>query len=496
MRRPLDGLALLPYGHRLGFLTETQTLLAQIRSSLPSRTPGARRGNMPVWYPSTKMRCIIKAESAKVEFPFLLHAEHDEDTLEVWDQPPPIPLEYRDRHHHLQRPMHTADYFLFRSASAGWVECKPTQELVKQAETRPNRYRLDEQGTWRCPPGEAFAAKYGLRYEVWASDQVNWAAQDNALYLEDYYQDLERLSIPEAALALLHRLVDEHPGIFLSDLRAAAPQVPGDLVHIAIAKHALYVDLATYRLSEPWHTPVFRHRQAAQAHPVPVPRISKYLSPSGVMNRKPRKSIVWYREQWLALLKAHPEATRKQLMLLLPGVYVRLAHSDRVWLDQHLPPPRNPKSGKQNMLPIKAEPRTLGFRRQVPEDAELAAIVRATAQLFLEDPERPVEITKKRLWLAIPPLSVLRLRNGGIRFPLTACAVEECRDTRRGLGLRRIRWAVLRYAEEQVYPTRRQFERRAGCRDMGAIPGIREAVDEALQTLEALKGDGLALARA
>lgn len=167
--------------------------------------------------------------------------------------------------------MHTADYFLFRSASAGWVECKPTQELVKQAETRPNRYRLDEQGIWRCPPGEAFAAKYGLRYEVWASDQVNWASQDNALYLEDYYQDLERLGVPDAALVLLHRLVDEHPGIFLSDLRAAAPEVPADLVHIAIAKHALFVDLATYRLSEPWRTPVFRHRQAAQAHQTAQP---------------------------------------------------------------------------------------------------------------------------------------------------------------------------------------------------------------------------------
>jgi putative transposase len=270
MRRPLDGLALLAYCRRLGFPLETQDLLAQIRSSPPSRTPGARRGNMPVWYPSTKMQCIIKAESAKVEFPFLLQAEHDDDILEVWDQPPPIPLAYQDRHNRLQRPMHTADYFLFRSASAGWVECKPTQELVKQAETRPNRYRLDEQDGWRCPPGEAFAAKYGLRYEVWASEQVNWAAQDNALYLEDYYQDLERLSVPETTLNLLQRLVDEYPGIFLSDLRAAAPEVPADLVHIAIAKHVLYVDLATSRLSEPWRAPVFRSRQAAQAYPTPL----------------------------------------------------------------------------------------------------------------------------------------------------------------------------------------------------------------------------------
>ena len=40
---------------------------------------------MPVWYPSKKMQCIIKVESTKVEFPFLLQAEHDDDVLEIWD---------------------------------------------------------------------------------------------------------------------------------------------------------------------------------------------------------------------------------------------------------------------------------------------------------------------------------------------------------------------------------------------------------------------------
>src|SRR6266853_2110283 len=64
MARPLDGIGLLAYCRRQGFSRDTQQLLARIRSSPPSRTPGARRGNMPVWYPSKKMQCIIKAESA------------------------------------------------------------------------------------------------------------------------------------------------------------------------------------------------------------------------------------------------------------------------------------------------------------------------------------------------------------------------------------------------------------------------------------------------
>jgi hypothetical protein len=67
MAKSLDGAALFAYFRRLGFPKETQELLMRIRTSPPSRTPGARHGNMPLWYPSKKMQCIIKAESAKVE---------------------------------------------------------------------------------------------------------------------------------------------------------------------------------------------------------------------------------------------------------------------------------------------------------------------------------------------------------------------------------------------------------------------------------------------
>src|SRR5258708_11031674 len=125
MARPLDGTALLAYFRQFGFSRVTQELLVSIRSSPPSRTPGAGRGNMPVWYPSKKMQCIMKAESAKVEFAFLLAAEHDDAVLEFWDQPPAIELSYHDRRGHLQQPLHTADYFVFRYESAGWWGRKP-----------------------------------------------------------------------------------------------------------------------------------------------------------------------------------------------------------------------------------------------------------------------------------------------------------------------------------------------------------------------------------
>ncbi len=134
MTRPLDGIALQTYVRRLNLPKEAQDQLIAVRSSPPSRLPDSRAGNMPVWYPSKKMQCIMKAESAKVEFAFLLEAEHDDDVVEFWDQPPAIELSYHDRRGHLQQPLHTADYFVFRYESAGWEEypvCPATLETIR-----------------------------------------------------------------------------------------------------------------------------------------------------------------------------------------------------------------------------------------------------------------------------------------------------------------------------------------------------------------------------
>ncbi len=175
-------------------------------------------------------------------------------------------MEYRDKRNHVQRPLHTADYFVFRYDSAGWEECKPVEKLRQFAEQGSQRYVLDQSGQWHCPPGEVFAAKYGLTYRVRASDQINWATQDNWLYLEDYYQDLEKLVVPEADLERLFQLVDKEPGISLSDLRVAASPISSDQINIAIASYALYVDLGSHRLTEPSRTPVWRERSVALSH--------------------------------------------------------------------------------------------------------------------------------------------------------------------------------------------------------------------------------------
>lgn len=284
MARALDArLAFLAYCRRLKLSPETQETLATIRSSPPARRVRSRAGNVPVTFPSTKMELMIQAESHKVEFARLLELEHDDAVLEYYDQPPSIRLEYFDRNNQLRARWHTPDYFVYRFDSAGWEECKPLDRLVQLSQENPKRYVLDaESGRWRCPPGEAYAEKLGLKYQLWVADDVNWNVQSNWLSLEPYYQDLKRLAVPEQVLNALYEMLGATPGIGLAELRrelkartdvptsvGLTSGIPADLLNIAIAQNLLYVDLTRHRLSDQnrRHVPVYRDKHAALAAP-------------------------------------------------------------------------------------------------------------------------------------------------------------------------------------------------------------------------------------
>ena len=93
-----------------------------------------------------------------MEFPAIYLHEHNPHTLEYWDQPPKITLRYEraDRKIAFQ---HTPDFFLLSDAEVGYEEWKPEEKLVELSCKDPARYQRDEAGGWRCPPGEAVAAR-------------------------------------------------------------------------------------------------------------------------------------------------------------------------------------------------------------------------------------------------------------------------------------------------------------------------------------------------
>ncbi len=300
MARALDGDALASYCRRLGHDSHTRSVIETIRTSPPSRIPRARRGNKLVDYTSDKMGMVIKAESDTAEFAYLLQCEHDPDVLEIYDQPPKLPVRYRDGRGRVLHSTYTPDYFVLRYASAGWIECKQEADLVKLAKTEPHRYQLDDTGHWRCPPGEAYAQALGLTFSLVSTADVNWNLEANWRYLEDYYQASGRLSLPEDEVNLLRQLVTESPGISLTDLAARAIGVSRDHLNLAALTGVIYVDLAQYRLRDHQiaSIPVFGDRAIALALEHPPDRAADEALFTQPVLVAPDTKVSWNGQPW------------------------------------------------------------------------------------------------------------------------------------------------------------------------------------------------------
>jgi putative transposase len=158
---------------RLELTEKAQTAVVEARSRNPTRRVGGGRNNVSGRYPSRKMGVTIQFESHRVELPFVYEMEHDPGVLEYYDQPPSIPLSYQATNGRGLSVMHTPDYFVIRQDSAGWEECKTSEDLEKLAIKSPNRYCRNGEDKWCCPPGEAYALETGLYYRVRSSAEIN-----------------------------------------------------------------------------------------------------------------------------------------------------------------------------------------------------------------------------------------------------------------------------------------------------------------------------------
>ena len=138
----------------LGFTQQTNELLDQIRAAPPARRVGGGRQNVTGRYPSRKMGVTIQFESHSNELAAVLEYENDPDCLEFYDQPQPrLSLEYQAKNGRRLRVLHTADFFVLRRQSAGWVECKTEPDLLSLAARSPARFQHASNGSWHCPPG-------------------------------------------------------------------------------------------------------------------------------------------------------------------------------------------------------------------------------------------------------------------------------------------------------------------------------------------------------
>lgn len=244
-------------------LSSTGTkVIERVRTSDPSRRVKSSWGNVSCRFSSHKMGMTIQAESHSNELAALYLWEHDPRVYEFYDQPEPIKLNYAKANGRKVGVTHTPDYFLIAEDFVGWVECKTEEELERLAAKHPERFQFAD-GEWCSPPGQAFAAQFGLGYRVRSSNETEWSLVRNLHFLQDYLADHPLQASPEET-KLIEGLFAEKADYSLFELLHAHPELSSDAIYQAIADGALYVDLSAVPLSDPVNVMVYRDAVTAE----------------------------------------------------------------------------------------------------------------------------------------------------------------------------------------------------------------------------------------
>jgi putative transposase len=266
---------------QLGLSDQARAVITQIRTLPPARHVQSSAGNMSGTYPSLKMGCAIQFESHRNELPFAYLIDHDPNILEFYDQPAgEIKLKYRNQDDTRNvTARHTPDFFVLREDSAGWVECKMEEDLVRLAKKMPFRYQKRPDGSWFCPPGEAYAAQFGLTYRLFSSAEIDWTYIQNLRFLAEYLRGSPPPVSPDVALAIRTTVMGQ-PGIHLLDLIATLHRGKADDIYQLILTHQLYVDLLAVRLTDYEHVQVFLDRDQAESYATLQPTSTSLPRPS------------------------------------------------------------------------------------------------------------------------------------------------------------------------------------------------------------------------
>lgn len=254
--------------NRKNISPETLKIIKIVRESEPSRKVRSNGKNVPGFYPSKKMGVTIQFESHKLELAGIYEKEHDHMVLEYYDQPPSFKITYdmpegskKKRIGH----MYTPDFFTIENDWIGWEEWKTEEELIKLSQKNPNRYNVDENGTWRCPPAEEYAKQFNLSFRIRSSKDINWIYQRNIRFLEDYLLD-ENPTVSTESTKIIKKLLENKPSTMLEDLLNEQSSFTADDIYTLMALSEIFVDIFNYLIVDFDKFPLFLNKQTFEAY--------------------------------------------------------------------------------------------------------------------------------------------------------------------------------------------------------------------------------------
>jgi len=287
---------------RLQITPETEALITTIRESPPARKVRGRANNVTGRYPSSKMGVSIQFESQHVELWAIYSMERDDDVLEYYDQSMHIPLHYRAKSGRNTTQWHTPDFFVLRQGRAVFEEWKPASSLQQLTDDMPARYQQDATGRWRCPPGESYAESVGLAYQVRSSAEYHPLFIQNLKFLQDYWAHPTPIDASQEAQVL--HVIEQHPGLQLTDFLEVCPGVPVDVIWDLLSMRLLFTDFAAASLMDHERVSLFRSEQEIRADDLPRAAEAQPSAPSLPLVWDGR---IWFAEETDDLVLLRPE---------------------------------------------------------------------------------------------------------------------------------------------------------------------------------------------
>lgn len=276
---------------------QSRSIINRVRAEQPAERVRSGFGRKRTGYQSHKMGQTLQAGD-DAQFALLYVWEYSDDILEIWDRPPAINIRRQTKSGRPTAYLHTPHYFTLSHDFIGWADVYSEEKLLKLAEQAPDAYIRDEQGNWRSPPAEEYAAQFGLSYKLYSSAQISSALLRNVHYLRDYRRD-DCPPIEDKTVTAIFEVVKSEPGICLDELFECLEDIQKDDVFTLIAQERIYVDLQTDPLPEHDRVRCFPDAITARAYQIVHDEASEGTCALPLSVRiEPDSEISWDARPW------------------------------------------------------------------------------------------------------------------------------------------------------------------------------------------------------
>ncbi len=257
------------YCDRLKLSEQTREILQKIRTSEPVRKVKGTARNVHGPYASKKMGRTIQFESHTLELPALTSFyEYDNDVLEYWDQPYKFTLKCFPNGKRSNTISYVPDFLVLRTDTVGFEEWKPEKKLVERAKKYPYRYVRDKNQQWQDLLALEQCEKLSFYFRIRTDSEIDWIKYRNLKYLGKYLDGYlnQQYVVDEEVQLHIKDVVENHPGISLSQLLEKIEIGTIDDVNALIATEQIYVDLSASSLIDQKKVKIFRDETTAQAY--------------------------------------------------------------------------------------------------------------------------------------------------------------------------------------------------------------------------------------